>query len=375
MSLAPLFESRRVLVCCGAGGVGKTTVSASLALAAARAGKRVLVVTVDPSKRLAETLGVARNPPAPVAVSAERLAALGVSGPGSLAAWMLDPQRVSDEVVHRMSKSPDDAARLLANPIYQNVSAMVAGMQEYTAVEAMYGFVRDDQYDLVVLDTPPSRNALRFLDAPERAGAFLDKRIFNLFVPGEGSAIRRMASRLIERVMDIAFGEDTRRDLQIFFELFGNILGNLNRNQHAMQSFFSSDQVGFLLVTSPRQEALTEAFFFERRTRDELGMQLDGYVLNRSMAWAADRPLPADALPADASPALLRAVAQIGPFAEAEKVLAEAHAQLATELAQRTGPEGRSLVLPMLPDGASALEALSQLARALVAPSPTETTQ
>jgi anion-transporting ArsA/GET3 family ATPase len=371
MSLAPLFDQRRVLVCCGAGGVGKTTVSASLALAAARAGKRVLVLTVDPSKRLAETLGVARNPPAPVSVSTARLAALGVKPPGSLAAWMLDPQLVSDRVVERMSKAPKDAERLLANPIYRNVSAMVAGMQEYTAVEAMHDFVRDDTYDLVVLDTPPSRDALRFLDAPDRVGAFLDKRIFNLFVPGEGGMIRRMASRLLERVMDTAFGEETRRDLQTFFELFGGILSSLNRNQGEMRAFFKSDAVGFLLVTSPREEALTEAFFFERRTRDELGMHLDGYVLNRSMAWAADRPMPAEVtLPTQASETLRAALAALTPYAEAERTLADGHASLAKDLQARTGADGRTLVLPMLPDGASALEGLSQLANALVEPSP-----
>ena len=194
--IGDVLANKRVIVCCGAGGVGKTTVSASLALAAARAGRRVLVVTIDPSRRLAETLGVSRNLPEPTELPAERLAAAGVSAPGSLAAWMLDPQLVSDRVVHGFSKSEDDARRLLANPIYQNVTAMVAGMQEYTAVEALHGFVRDDRYDLIVLDTPPSRNALRFLEAPHRASGFLDGRVFNLFIPGEGSIIRRFASRL-----------------------------------------------------------------------------------------------------------------------------------------------------------------------------------
>ncbi|MCB9522678.1 MAG: ArsA family ATPase [Myxococcales bacterium] len=374
MSAAPaspgaLLQRCKVIVCCGAGGVGKTTVSASLALAAARQGKRVLVVTIDPSKRLAEALGVDRNPPEPVALHPERLAALGIAAPGSLSAWMLDPQRVSDEVVHAQSRTPEEAARLLANPIYRNVSAMVAGMQEYTAVEAMHSFVLDDRYDLVVLDTPPSRNALRFLDAPERVGAFLDKRIFNLFVPGEGSVIRRVASKMLEKVMDVAFGEDTRRDLQVFFELFSQILGHLNTNQHDMQGFFRSEAVSFLLVTSPDREAVQEAFFFEKKTREELGLDLGGYVLNRSLAWSAELPMPAAVRrPADASPALASALHRLAPLAQAEAQLARTHADLARELRQRAGTGGFAWVLPRLPDGAGALEALSGLADALIDP-------
>lgn len=368
VTIPQLIETKRVLVCCGAGGVGKTTVSASLALAAARAGKRVLVVTIDPSKRLAETLGVARNRPAPVALPAERLARIGVAAPGSLSAWMLDPQTVSDAVVDSHSRTPGDAARLKANPIYRNVSSMVAGMQEYTAVEALYGFVRDDHYDLVILDTPPSRNALRFLDAPERVGAFLDRRIFNLFVPGEGGAIRRMAASLIEKVMDVAFGENTRRDLQTFFDLFGQILGQLNHHQHEMQAFFKSPAVGFLLVTSPRQAALTEAFYFEAKTRDELGLPLAGYVLNQSLAATAHLPVPHAAdLPASASATLRAALDVLTPLAQIEADQATAHRALGEALAARSGPEGLALVLPLLADGASELETLVDLADALMA--------
>ena len=240
-----LWTTRKVLVCCGAGGVGKTTVSASLALAAARAGKRVLVVTIDPSKRLAETLGVSRNPEEPVQIPEDRLKAAGVTG--TLSAWMLDPQLVADKVVNSFSNSEREASELLQNRIYRNITAMVAGMQEYTAVEALYEFVENEAYDLIILDTPPSRDALRFLDAPDRATAFLDKRIFNLFIPGEGGLIRRMTTRLVEKVMDLTFGENTRRELQQFMSLFGQLLGYLNQNQAEMKAFFAGDQVGFIL--------------------------------------------------------------------------------------------------------------------------------
>lgn len=370
--IARLLREKRVLVCCGAGGVGKTTVSASLALAAARAGRRVLVVTIDPSRRLAESLGVSRNPEAPVMLDAERLRAVGVEPPGTLSAWMLDPQLVSDKVVHSFSKSDTDARDLLANPIYRNVTSMVAGMQEYTAVEALYTFVQDDTYDLVVLDTPPSRNALRFLEAPSRAVSFLDKRVFNLFVADdESSTIRKMAVRLLESVMDRAFGRETREQLQQFFHLFGGILDYLNHNQHEMRRFFTEPSVGFLLVTSPAQEALTEAFWFERKTRDELGLPLVGYILNRSLAWATGRPLPSEVkLPADAPEALVTGLRKLEVLAKPERQTVDEHLALSRELQSRAGERGLAWVLPQLPQGASELEALVGLADALVAAAP-----
>lgn len=367
--VARMLEEKRVVVCCGAGGVGKTTVSASLAIAAARAGRRVLVVTIDPSKRLAETLGVERNPPAPVPLPAERLAAAGIVE-GTLAAWMLDPKLVSDRVVESFARSPEDARRLLENRMYRNITAMIAGLQEYTAVEALHGFVMEDVYDLVILDTPPSRDALRFLDAPDRVAMFLDRRIFNLFVPGEGSAIRRMATRLIEKVMDVAFGEQTRRDLQQFFDLFGGVLDHLNHNQHEMRAFFKQPDIGFLLVTSPAREALAEAGFFARKTRDELKMHLCGYVLNRSLAAQAGYAMPDPAaLPDDADPALRSGLATLAGLARVERSKVAEHLALAADLETRAG-EGFAWVLPMLGGGAGDLADLVHLADVLVAERP-----
>ena len=203
---------------------------------------------------------------------------------------MLDPQMVSNQVIEKFSSSPEEASRLLNNRIYQNVTAMVAGMQEYTAVEALCGFVSTDRYDLVVLDTPPSRDALRFLDAPLRANAFLDRRIFNLFIPSEGGLIRRMATKLVEQVMDVAFGQSTREDLQQFFLLFGSLLGHLNANQSEMQQFFRAETVGFLMVTSPSELALKLDFF--RSKTEELGLRVCGVVLNRSLAMEANLNRP-----------------------------------------------------------------------------------
>jgi anion-transporting ArsA/GET3 family ATPase len=360
-SLVQLLAQKRVIVVCGAGGVGKTTTSASLALAAARAGRRVLVVTIDPSKRLSQTLGVSPHDPEPGPLPEDRQRALGIEAPGNLSAWMLDPQAVSDRTVRRMSKDAATAELLLQNRVYRHVTAMVAGMQEYTAVEALHGFVRDDHYDLVILDTPPSRNALRFLEAPSRATAFLDPRVLRLFVPGSDNRIRRTATKMFERVFDLGFGAEARQELQQFFALFEQILLYLNRNQGEMKKFFASDDVSFLLVSSPEPEALDEAFYFESMTREQ-SLPLAGYILNRSRASLADRPLPSESLlPDDASDTLRRAVKKLAVIAALEAESATAHEQLRAQLARRVGVDF-ALALPDLSSGASDLESLVDLA-------------
>ena len=352
-TLKSLLLEKKVIVSCGAGGVGKTTVSASLAVCAARLGLRVLVVTIDPSKRLAEALGVSQNAPEPVRVN--------VPGESlSLEAWMLDPQQISDRVVLQFSKDPDEAQKLLRNNIYKNVTAMVAGMQEYTAVEALCNFVDSDRYDLVILDTPPSRDALRFLDAPARANAFLDRRIFNLFVPGEGSFVRRMATRLIEQVMDLAFGHETRRELQQFFTLFGQLLAHLNRNQTQMQNFFRQESVGFLLVTSPLPQALLETRFFKEKT-ESLNLNVCGIVLNRSLALQRvlnfPRPSDVDNLNSQLDEALL---ARFVEAAKQEWSLALEHAELSEKIA--AGHDQNVWVFPHMSDQVVDVKTLEALA-------------
>lgn len=367
-SLARLLAEKRVLVVCGAGGVGKTTTAASLALAAARAGRRVLVITIDPSKRLAQTLGVSPHELEPHALPAERQHRVGIEPPGNLSAWMLDPQAVSDRTVRLVSKNAETAEALLDNRIYRHVTSMISGMQEYTAMEALHGFIRDDHYDLVVLDTPPSRDALRFLDAPSRAGAFLDRRVLRLFLPGSRNRIRQAATRMIERLLDLAFGAKARAELQQFFALFEQVLAYLNRNQGEMRAFFAGTDVGFVLVSSPTPEALEEAFYFEGKTR-ELGLPLGGYVLNRSRAFAAGRPMPSPALlPADAGDSVRRAIAKLAVLAAPEAESARRHAQLRDELARRAGA-GFAVALPELPAGASELEALVALAKSVASES------
>ena len=361
--ISALIENKRVVVCCGAGGVGKTTASAALGLAAARMGRRVLVVTIDPSKRLAEALGVDRNPVEPVRVQAGSL--LSATRDGQLDAWMLDPQLISDRVVRRSSDSSHDAKSLLGNRIYQNVTAMVAGMQEYTAVQALYEFVTEGRYDTIILDTPPSRDALRFLDAPNRVGAFLDRRIFNLFVPGEGSAIRRMTTRLLEKVMDVSFGTETRQDLQQFFQLFGSLLSKLNHNQTEMRDFFSSDAVSFLLVTAPTPASIEEARYFTHRAIEAHDLTVAGVLLNRSLAFASGWSLP-DLSAVEGNQALKSALEKLMPQAKRELDQVRQHLAMEREVADTIPHGGWVCSLPHLGPGASTLDGLSQIADFLI---------
>ena len=183
---ASLLRDKRVIVCCGAGGGGKTTTAAALGLAAASKGRRVLVLTIDPARRLAEAMGIPASGPKPAAVPEDRLRQGKISG--KLDAWMLDPKVVFEGMVLRLADSPERAAAILENRIYRALSDLVAGMQEYTAAEALYSFVESGNYDLVVLDTPPSRNALEFLEAPRKLSLFLDEKIIGVFLPAREEA-------------------------------------------------------------------------------------------------------------------------------------------------------------------------------------------
>ncbi len=366
-----LVSNKRAIVCCGAGGVGKTSVAAALAMAGARAGRRVLVVTIDPSRRLAEALGVERNPPEPVSVSQERLAEAGVPAEGSLDAWMLDPRVVTEVVIRDEAKDAGEVKSLLTNRIYHHVSSMVAGLQEYAAVEALFIFLSQDRYDLVILDTPPSRNALQFLDAPKRASLFLDGRVFKLFIPGEGNVIRRVTAELIARVMDATLGEAQRVELQEFFKQFSAILARTRRNANEMKEFFAKPDVAFLIVTSPAQEALTEAYYFEKRTRKKLGVNIKGFILNRSLAAAGARLFPSQVFGTWALPPVARAaVEKLEALAGAEYDRATRDHALHLELSRRIGPEGLAVALPYLSKGVSDLPSLAVLMQSLLAAPP-----
>lgn len=367
--IGDLVANARVIVCCGAGGVGKTTTATALAIAGARAGRRVLALTVDPSRRLAETLGVATHLREPVSPPADRLAAAGIQAPGSLETWMLDAQLVADEAVARLASSPESAARLRANRVYKGVSRMVAGMQEYTAMEALSGFLASGRYDLVVLDTPPAKNALDFLEGPARLAEFFDGRIFQLFLPSnEGGLLERGASRLLGRALSAVFGAESYAELQTFFAVFAPIFAQLNGNAGATRKLLSDARdVGFLLVTSPAPEAVADALFFLDKTR-ELALPFRAFVLNRSDAASPAPPYPgAEVAGPGARPALLSGLAKLAPLADAERAKRVEHETLLADLAKRAAPSGTALALPTMAGGANEMATLVALADRLSA--------
>ena len=358
--LARLLREQKVIVLCGAGGVGKTTTAASLALAAADAGRRVLVLTIDPARRLAQALGIPPGSQKPSAVPRERLDAAGVSAQGSLDAWMLDPRVVFEGLVRRLA-APETAKAILATRLYHHMTELAAGMQEYTAAEALYELVSTGSYDLVVLDTPPSRNALDFLDAPGRLSRFLDDGIVQLFLPKQGGILRR-AGRLVGSVFGSVFGDQFIDDLGTFLGAFSGLFGALRAHTEGVRALLGSAQSSFLLVTSPETAALAEALFF----KDQLAVRklpFAGFVLNRSLARVAGLPNPGEVPGEPLGDGARRALDEL---VLRERELAGRDLALLGRLQGLAGEGKLALAAPHLGDAVEDLPGLLQLGRGLM---------
>lgn len=367
-TIADLIRNRRVIVCGGSGGVGKTTTATAIALAAAREGRKVLALTVDPSKRLAQTLGVDRNLAAPVSISQERLDEAGIKPPGGLETWMLDPSVVADRLIERLANDHDEAARLKGNRIYRQLSRLVAGTQEYMAMEALYRFLDDGRYDLIVLDTPPSRNALDFLLGPGRVAAFADGRIFQLFVPSEQRGFfRAAAAQILTRVNSAIFGEETYAELQDFFGSFAGIIAGINKNASMMlKKLQDPDEVAFLLVSSPAAEAMTEAFYFRHKCM-EMDLPFRGFVLNRSEARADARSWPDEGLFKGKPDAVeASALAKLQRLASLERAQVGRDKDLFAELIRELGDEAVAIAVPTFPHGAHDMRSLVRISEVLM---------
>src|SRR3954469_4550594 len=272
----------RIVVCCGSGGVGKTTTSAALALRAADRGRRVAVLTIDPARRLAQALGLAEldNEPGLVA---------GVSdgpGAGELHAMMLDMRRTFDEMVQAHS-TPDRAEKILANPFYQTISTSFSGTQEYMAMEKLGQLTATGNWDLVVVDTPPSRSALDFLDAPQRLSSFLDGRMIRLLsAPARagGSALRKLVGstfNLFAKAVSTILGGQMLADASAFVQAFDTLFGGFQERANATYQLLRAPGTAFVVVAAPEPDALREASYFVERLGTEK-MPLAGLVLNRT---------------------------------------------------------------------------------------------
>lgn len=282
-----LLDDRRVVVCVGTGGVGKTTVAASLALAAAQAGRRVLVMTIDPSRRLAQALGIdadagAAGATLPIAASDATRGAQ----PGTLTARVLDVQHVFDHLVRTRSSSPEQAARIMNNRIYRHFSASMAGSHEYAAVEALYDAYHDDAYDLVVLDTPPSQNAVDFLEAPQRILHFLQGKGLGESVPGAGAAkaiskkLFDLGGSLVTRAVSKVSGAETLQEVLGFLHALTDLYDSFRARAEAVGELLSRPDVAFVLVGAPTPAQLSALGHFVGELNTHK-ISPRGFVLNR----------------------------------------------------------------------------------------------
>jgi anion-transporting ArsA/GET3 family ATPase len=294
-SLVPLVDERRVVVCAGAGGVGKTTVAAALALGAALRGKRVLCLTIDPAKRLADALGLGALGAEPRAVAPERFTELGVSVKGSLSVLVLDTKSTFDDLVTRHAPTADVRDRILGNRFYHYVSTSLAGTQSYMAMEKVLAVKTDPRFDLVVLDTPPTSDALDFLDAPERLIEALDSPAMRWLVQAFSSSgklslnvLARGVAALLRSVGKLT-GQGFLEHMAEFVSELNELFGGFKDRARQVAQAFRGPEFAYVIVATPNPVALGEARFFSRRLA-EGGMRGDAIVMNRVNPGSGERP-------------------------------------------------------------------------------------
>ncbi|MCD2189906.1 ArsA family ATPase [Actinomycetospora soli] len=283
LDLDALIDDRatRVVVCCGSGGVGKTTTAAALALRAAGRGRRVVVLTIDPAKRLAQSMGLEELDNEPRVVPGADSAA-----GGELQAMMLDMRRTFDEMVSGHT-TPDRAQAIFDNPFYQTISSSFSGTQEYMAMEKLGQLAATGRWDLIVVDTPPSRSALDFLDAPQRLSSFLDGRMIRLLsAPARagGSALRKLVGstfNLFAKAVSTILGGQMLADASAFVQAFDTLFGGFQERANATYQLLRAPGTAFVVVAAPEPDALREASYFVERLGTER-MPLAGMVLNRT---------------------------------------------------------------------------------------------
>ena len=375
-----VLDSKRILLCVGSGGVGKTTTAAALAVEAARRGKKTLVLTIDPAKRLANSLGLEELGHDISSVPAERLHAAGDSPAlGSLDAMMLDQKQAFDEMVARYASDPEAVHRILANPIYAQVSGSLAGSQEYAALAKLHAFVESGGYDMIVVDTPPTAHALDFLDAPQKLTEAIDSPAIEWFRKMQGgggwSVVGKTGSFVLKRLSKFV-GSKFLDDLALFFTEFNDILGGFRQRADELFRLLRRPDVGFVLVASPEAMAVQEALLFHQRLVSS-EMPFAGFVINKVHR---DRPIKSSRDALVESLARVPGVASLGlPGASLEsaaEALLRAHSELqalaaADELSlarllEVSGSEASLVRVPFFERDIHDIRALGALGRFLI---------
>lgn len=272
--IADVMNASDVVVCCGSGGVGKTTTAAVLGLEAARRGRRVVVVTIDPARRLADALGLDDG----LSSEPQRIEA----AKGELWAMMLDTAATFDGLVRTHADDADQVERILANPFYRNMAGAMSGTQEYMAAETLHALHHDDRFDLVIVDTPPSRNALDFLDAPGVLSRFLDHRMFKLaMLPTRGGLkFLGVAAQPIFKAIGKVVGSDVLTDALAFFQAFAGMETGFRERADDVIELLRAERTSFVVVASPRHDTIAEAIWFAEQLRDQ-GVGVAAAIVNR----------------------------------------------------------------------------------------------
>jgi anion-transporting ArsA/GET3 family ATPase len=380
--LLDVLLERRIVVCVGSGGVGKTTTAAALGLAAARRGKKTLVLTIDPAKRLANSLGLAELGHRVQEVDRALVRRGAPSDRGELHAMMLDQKQAFDEVVQRHAKDPAAVKRILANPIYSQISGTLAGALEYAAMAKLHDFDREGGYDTIVVDTPPTAHALDFLDAPRKLSEAIDSPAvewFRKLQSGSGSGwsfVGKTGGFVLKRLAKFV-GSQFIDDLGVFFTEFNDILGGFRKRAEETFALLRQPRVGFVLVASPEPMAMREALFFHERLI-AASMPFCGFVVNKihpALPISADVPALANALGAHPGVAALglsgttRSMAAHALFsAHGElETLAEADRNALARLREAGGDRALLVQVPLLREDVHDVDRLVGLERFLFA--------
>lgn len=353
--LDELVDERSIVITCGSGGVGKTTTAAAFALEAACRGRRACVVTIDPAKRLADALGLAGLTNTPTRVEGAWL--------GELWAVMLDTKGTFDDLVHRYATAPGQAERILDNRFYRNISGALSGTQEYMAAEKLYELHEEGRFDLVVVDTPPSRNALDFLDAPGRLTRFLDHRLYRVLMTPTRAYLKavNVAAQAFLRTISKVVGGDVLGDAIAFFQAFDGMEKGFRARAARVVDLLRADATAYVLVASPRADTVEEAAFFARHLR-RTHVPVAGLVVNRVHPLLGHVDALACRVAADAA-----AGTPLAPFwanlADLRQVAERESAQLAG-LAEEVAP-APVVTVPLLHEDVHDVEGLGRIGSCL----------
>ncbi len=352
-SLDELVRARAVVICCGPGGVGKTTTAGVLALEAARQGRRSVVVTIDPARRLADALGLESLSDEPHLIDGD--------WPGELWALMLDPKSTFDSLVTKYAPRPEQAEAILGNRFYRNIAGALSGTQEYMAMEKLFELNAENRFDLIVVDTPPTRNALDFIDAPRRLTRFLDNKFFRLLMlPARtGFRVLNVATQAFLGTISRVVGSEVVGDAVAFFQAFEGMEDGFRDRARLVDELLADPGTAFVLVTAPRRDAVREAEFFAEKL-GEAGIPVQGLLVNRM------HPRFGAGLPeADRERARTLAGSPLGPFYEnlADfSQMAEGEEAHVASLVERVAPAPAARV-PELPTDVHDLEHMAEVGR------------